>query len=162
MIVSSVLSFSILVNIVAVLGDATNSTSSETNARIIRSSSAIRPIRPMSASASANQRSFRTPPINPDSELIFSPSRSHRYQYEKIMERLESLPTTTNRPKKKGFNFLNFDAYLVKPMNVNYEKVFATLRPEAEKLLSIMSKSDDMELVDVVVDKNATSSHSKG
>lgn len=159
MIVTSVFSFSILVNIVVVLGDASNNSSSETNARVIRSSNVIRPIKPMS---SANQRSFRAPPINPDSELIISPSRSHRYQYEKIMERLQSLPTTTNRPKKKGFNFLNFDAYLVKPLNVNYKKVFATVQPEAEKLLSIMSKSDDMELVDVVDDKNSTSSYSKG
>lgn len=119
----------------------------------------IIPIRTMDA---ASQRFVKVPALNPDAELIFSPSRSQRYQYEKIMERLvvppasaaaaapasESSSTATDanvthdqqEQKRNKFNFLNFDAYLVRPMPVNYEQVFATARPEAEKLLNAMKE----------------------
>lgn len=139
---------SILLNIVVVFGAPntnSNNDNSESSARQIRSSKSI-PIQPMNLSSS--QRAFKVPSINPDSELIYSPSRSsQRYQYEQIMERLQQLPVDTPAPqkqarsKKKEFNFLNFDAYLVKPMNVNYKQVFATLKPEAEKLLRMLNET---------------------
>lgn len=123
------------------------------NVRVFRAAKTI-PIRPMDSSS---QRYFRAPPLNPDSELIYPPSRSQRYQYEKIMERLTGPPTasTTNqttpklRPKKKNFNYLNFDAYIVRPMHNNYKQVFATVKPEAEKLLSAMYQDDQLYLTEV-------------
>lgn len=141
--------FAILLHEAAVLraNEITNATNSESDMRSIRSPKTIS-IKPMD---SKQQRSFRTPPINPDSELIYSPSQGRRYQYEQVMERLRDVnqpnksgqsQSRGGRNKKKSFNFLNFDAYLVKPMNVNYKRVFATLKPEAEKLLRIMNKSD--------------------
>lgn len=154
---------SILLNIVLVFGapntnnNNNNNDNSESSARLIRASKPI-PIQPMNLSSS--QRAFKVPSINPDSELIYSPSRSsQRYQYEQIMERLQQLPieaqTGQKQPspqkqsrKKKEFNFLNFDAYLVKPMNVNYKQVFATLRPEAEKLLRMLNETSSEDLDD--------------
>lgn len=131
--------------LVEIVFGATSLAEAKANVRGIRAAKTI-PIQPMD---SASQRSFKTPPLNPDSELIFPPSHSHRYQYEKIMERLTAAPAaTTNQsintwPKKKNFEFLNFDAYLVRPMHVNYRKVFATVKPEAKKLLSAMNDEFD-------------------
>lgn len=120
------------------------------NYRVIRPVKSI-PIRTMDSN---RQRYMKAPPLNPDSELIFAPSQTQRFPYEKIMERLTAAPlataTTSNksvnhhqRELKKNFNFLNFDAYLVRPMPVNYQRVFATVKPEAEKLLSAMNREDD-------------------
>lgn len=103
----------------------------------------IVPIKPMDYTA-MNRAVKRLPPLNPDAEFITSSSNKHRFQPEKIMERVTQSENqeTPERTQKTNFDYMNFDAYLVKPSELNYKTVWATLEPETEKLLKSLKDED--------------------
>lgn len=103
----------------------------------------IVPIKPMNYTA-MHRSVKRIPPLNPDAEFITSPSNKHGFHPEKIMERVTQSENqeTPKRPQKTHFDYMNFDAYLVKPAELNYKTVWATLEPETEKLLKSLKDED--------------------
>lgn len=109
-----------------------------------RLNSKVISIQPVDSQA-IRRSSHKPPPINPDAETIFHPMHADKFRLDQIMERSSSGGVYYNKPKshkkKNKFNPLNFDAYLVKPMNFSYKKVFATLKPETEKLMKLMNKT---------------------
>lgn len=120
------------------------------------------PIKPMNYTL-MNRAVKKLPPFNPDAEFITSPTNKHRFHPEKIMERVtQSEPTeNSNDMKKNRFNYMNFDAYLVKPAEFNYKTVWATLEPETQKLLKNLGKDETTtESIDrhAVVEEPTTSS----
>lgn len=110
------------------------------------------PIRPLDYTT-IRRLAHKSAPINPDSESIFLPVIAEKYKPYQVMERI-SAPTTPktgierkfNRNKdmhnRDNFNFLNFDAYLVKPTEFSYNNVLATLKPESERILRLMNYTD--------------------
>lgn len=106
----------------------------------------VKPISIKPMDAQAMRRSLhKPPPINPDAETIFHPMHADKFHLDQIMERSSSGGVYFNKPKshkkKNKFNPLNFDAYLVKPLNFSYKKVFATLKPETERIMKLMNKT---------------------
>lgn len=84
------------------------------------------PIRPLDYST-IKRISRKHVPLNPDSEPIFLPVNAAQFKPYQVMERISSAPPHPNLirnrlnhhnlKKNDNFNFLNFDAYLMKPMN---------------------------------------------
>lgn len=104
----------------------------------------IVPIKPMNYST-IRRSTHKLPPINPLAEQVFIPkSLQQRYRPEQIMERLTSSASNahTRKHKNNKFNLLNFDAYTLKPMNLNYNTVLATLTPETERIFKILNRTD--------------------
>lgn len=107
----------------------------------------VLPIKPMNYT-SVRRSIHKLPPINPLAEQVYVPKNlQQRYRPEQIMERLTSADTTSNahgknRKHKKKFNLMNFDAYMVKPLDYNYNKVLATLKPETDRILNILNRTD--------------------
>lgn len=92
------------------------------------------PIRPLDHSTM--RRIARRPAeINPDSETIFLPYHQANHRPLQIMERI-SVPVD-HRMKKDNFNFLNFDAYVMKPANE------VTLKPVTERIIRIINQTED-------------------
>lgn len=90
------------------------------------------------------------PPINPDAEAIFLPLNVDKLRFDQVMERSSLGGIYYNKKpkshkKKNKFNMLNFDAYVVKPTNFNYKKVFATLKPETERILKYLNETVKFE-----------------
>lgn len=123
----------------------------------------IVPIKPMNYTI-MNRAVKRLPPLNPDAEFITSSSNKHRFHPEKIMERVtqSEIKENPNKMKKNPFNYMNFDAYLVKPAEFNYKTVWATLEPETEKLLKSLGNdettTEKMDRHQDVVEEPTTSS----
>lgn len=104
-----------------------------------------------------NAVSFSYEGIGPVSKRIsFDPMDSTVYagesQADQVMERSSREDVYYSQPKRNRkenqFNLLNFDAYLAKPLNFSYKKVFATLKPETERILKLMNRTitlDDEE-----------------
>lgn len=107
-------------------------------------------IKPLDVKA-MRRSSYKLPPINPDAEPIFKSKNADKYPFDQVMERSSmSGVYYANKPKsnkkKNKFNMLNFDAYLVKPMNFSYKKVFATLKPGTERILKYLNQTTSSEV----------------
>lgn len=105
----------------------------------LRRTQKIVPIKPMNLSKWRS--THRLPPLNPDAEFISQPTNTHRIQPEKIMERLRA-DGESETTKNSQFDYMNFDAYLPKPMKFNYNKVWATLQPETERVLESLNQTE--------------------
>lgn len=104
------------------------------------------PIRPLDFTT-IRRLAYKPAPINPDAEPIFLPLHSEKYKPFQIMERISATPTakaTVNRKynanqeqrNKDNFNFLNFDAYLVKP------NAAIALKPDTDRILRLMNYTE--------------------
>lgn len=72
-----------------------------------------------SNSAQINEK---RPPVEPESESIFLPLSPQRYHPNEVLEQqFGKVPSPT-------FDFLDFSAYLVKPVVVDYDKIFAHMK----------------------------------
>lgn len=80
------------------------------------------PIRPLDSST-IYRLSRRPTELNPDAEPIFLPLHNGKHRPLQVMERI-STDTKKNwhRPKKDNFNVLNFEAYVMKPNNLDVMK----------------------------------------
>lgn len=95
---------------------------------------------------SIRRSTHKLPPINPLAEQVFIPKNlQQRYRPEQIMERLSQSASNTHKThkQKNKFNLLNFDAYTRKPMT--YNKVLATLTPEAEAIFARITNQTDVQ-----------------
>ena len=80
------------------------------------------------------KKEIKKPKINPDAESIFLPINGNSYHPEKVLERIQ---TYTDHKNRNSNNLLNFDAYILKPFNFDYSKVFSSsATPVAQPLSS--------------------------
>lgn len=84
-----------------------------------------------------NNSAIVIPEKDPDSEQIFLPLNGHNYHPDKILERLNVDPKINvyddSSDASKPFNFLNFEPYIVKPLNVEYSQIFSHLQAKVLK-----------------------------
>lgn len=79
-----------------------------------------------------NNSAIVKPDINPDAEQIFLPLNGHNYHPEKVLERLSTGPAIAVYDNEKQFDFLNFEPYIVKPLNVEYSQIFSHLQAKVQ------------------------------
>lgn len=101
------------------------------------------PIIPMNYT-SIRRSHHKLPPINPLAEQVLVPKNLlQRYRPEQIMERLSHSASNPHiRRHKPRTNVMNFESYTMKPMNINYNTVLATLTPETERVFNILNQTD--------------------
>lgn len=81
-----------------------------------------------------NNSAIVVPEKEVDSEQIFLPLNGHNYHPDKILERLSAGPEiSTHDENDKPFDFLNFEPYIVKPLNVEYSQIFSHLQAKVLK-----------------------------
>lgn len=154
----------ILISVLIIFGICIENVDSFERFQPIRASIKSIPIRPLDHSTI--QRLTRRPvPINPDAEPIYVPLHGGKYKPYQIMERISSpSDVNTNRnsntnTRNTDFNFLNFDAYMVKPKDFNYNNVLATIKPETERILRLMNQTDNLHGDDAK--PSSSSNHNK-
>lgn len=101
------------------------------------------PIIPMNYT-SIRRSHQKLPPINPLAEQIVIPKNLlQRYRPEQIMERLSQSASNPHiRRHKPKTSVMNFEVFTMKPLNVNYNTVLATLTPETEREFNILNQTD--------------------
>lgn len=80
-----------------------------------------------------NDSAIIRPEKHPDAEQIFLPLNGHNYHPEKVLERISTDPAIAVYDNEKPFDFLNFEPYIVKPLNVEYSQIYSHLQAKVQK-----------------------------